>query len=119
MLILFIELPETGEQSRALLNQLSLLAAVAGNLLFSWSLLITSAVSLLCVALLYMSLRQISDHAGYVYFKTLRNTGWRSLAGVFLAFTGSEATFADIGHFGKNSVRASFLFVAYPCLMLT
>lgn len=26
---------------------------------------------------------------------------------------------ADIGHFGKNSVRASFAFVAYPALMLT
>lgn len=57
--------------------------------------------------------------AGYMYFYHLRHTGWRSLAGIFLAFTGAEATFADIGHFGKNPVRASFLLIAYPALMIT
>lgn len=63
--------------------------------------------------------KAFSPYYGYLYFKNLRHTGWRSLAGVFLAFTGAEATFADIGHFGKNSVRFSFAFVAYPALMLT
>lgn len=57
--------------------------------------------------------------AGYMYFYRLRHTGWKSLAGIFLAFTGSEATFADIGHFGKDPVRASFVSIAYPSLLIT
>ena len=41
-------------------------------------------------------LEQLKCAAGYLYFKNLRHTGWRSLAGVFLAFTGAEATFAGV-----------------------
>ena len=46
----------------------------------------------------------------------------RSIAG-FIIFYKSRfdclCCNADIGHFGKNPVRASFAFVAYPALMLT
>lgn len=47
--------------------------------------------------------------------------GWRAyilLGGVFLAVTGGEALYADIGHFGKNPIRYSWFFVALPALLL-
>jgi KUP system potassium uptake protein len=47
--------------------------------------------------------------------------GWLALVilgSVFLVVTGAEALYADIGHFGKAPIRAAWLLVAFPCLML-
>jgi KUP system potassium uptake protein len=38
--------------------------------------------------------------------------------GVFLAVTGGEALYADMGHFGKNPIRMAWLAVVLPGLML-
>ncbi len=40
------------------------------------------------------------------------------LGSVFLAVTGAEALYADMGHFGVKSVRRAWLFVAMPGLIL-
>lgn len=37
---------------------------------------------------------------------------------VVLVVTGGEALFADLGHFGIRPIRISWLFYAYPCLLL-
>jgi len=41
-----------------------------------------------------------------------------SLASVFLAVTGGEAIYADMGHFGRRAITRSWLCVAFPALML-
>jgi KUP system potassium uptake protein len=41
------------------------------------------------------------------------------LGGVFLCITGAEALYADMGHFGKWPVRASWYIVALPALLLS
>ena len=38
--------------------------------------------------------------------------------GVFLAVTGGEALYADMGHFGKKSIRLAWLCVVFPGLVL-
>jgi KUP system potassium uptake protein len=38
--------------------------------------------------------------------------------GVFLAVTGGEALYADMGHFGKNPIRLAWSFVVIPALVL-
>lgn len=40
------------------------------------------------------------------------------LGAVFLAFTGGEALYADMGHFGARPIRVAWLFVALPALVL-
>ncbi len=40
------------------------------------------------------------------------------LAGVFLTVTGGEALYADMGHFGKMPIRAAWIFVVMPALVL-
>ncbi|WP_371319872.1 potassium transporter Kup [Variovorax sp. dw_308] len=40
------------------------------------------------------------------------------LGAVFLAFTGGEALYADMGHFGARPIRIAWLFVAMPGLVL-
>jgi KUP system potassium uptake protein len=41
-----------------------------------------------------------------------------ALGSVFLAVTGAETLYADMGHFGRKAVGTTWLTVAYPCLML-
>jgi KUP system potassium uptake protein len=40
------------------------------------------------------------------------------LGGVFLAMTGGEALYADMGHFGKKPVRIAWFVVVWPSLVL-
>ncbi|KAG6468305.1 potassium transporter 25-like [Zingiber officinale] len=57
----------------------------------------------------------------YYMFKFLKKTGrggWMSLGGVLLCITGSEAMYADLGHFSQSSVKIAFAFVVYPSLLL-
>ena len=41
-----------------------------------------------------------------------------ALGSVFLAVTGAEALYADMGHFGRRAIGVSWLTLVYPCLML-
>ncbi len=50
-------------------------------------------------------------HAGSV--------GFLVLGAVFLCITGGEALYADMGHFGKTSIRYSWYIVVLPALLLS
>jgi KUP system potassium uptake protein len=41
-----------------------------------------------------------------------------ALGSVFLAVTGAETLYADMGHFGRRAIGYSWLGLVYPCLML-
>ncbi|CAH8276897.1 unnamed protein product [Arabidopsis lyrata] len=51
------------------------------------------------------------------YFRRTGRKGWISLGGVFLCITGTEAMFADLGHFSVRAIQISFSCVAYPALV--
>jgi KUP system potassium uptake protein len=44
--------------------------------------------------------------------------GMLTLGAVFLVVTGSEALYADLGHFGRGPIRAAWLTVALPALTI-
>ena len=44
--------------------------------------------------------------------------GLFTLGAVFLAVTGAEALYADLGHFGKRPIQFAWLFIVLPCLVL-
>jgi len=44
--------------------------------------------------------------------------GFLVLGAVFLALTGGEALYADMGHFGKRSIRVAWLTLVFPALLL-
>ncbi|KAL2662786.1 hypothetical protein AAZV13_02G061100 [Glycine max] len=52
------------------------------------------------------------------FFIKTGKEGWISLGGMLLCITGTEAMFADIGHFTTVSIRLAFSFVIYPCLVV-
>src|SRR5271154_2745466 len=45
-------------------------------------------------------------------------TTFAVLGSVFLALTGGEALYADMGHFGKTPVRLAWFFLVWPALLL-
>jgi len=44
--------------------------------------------------------------------------GFVILGSVFLAVTGAEALYADMGHFGRGPIRAIWFGLVFPCLVL-
>ncbi|KAL0437595.1 UNVERIFIED_CONTAM: Potassium transporter 5 [Sesamum radiatum] len=52
------------------------------------------------------------------YFRRNKDQAWISLGGVVLAITGTEALFADVGHFSVRSIQISMCSVTYPALIL-
>jgi KUP system potassium uptake protein len=44
--------------------------------------------------------------------------GFAALGSVFLAVTGAEALYADMGHFGRRPIRLAFLTLVLPALLL-
>ncbi|KAG7017880.1 Potassium transporter 4, partial [Cucurbita argyrosperma subsp. argyrosperma] len=60
----------------------------------------------------------ISPHYIIKFLRVTGKDGWLSLGGVLLAIAGTEAMFADLGHFTALSIRLAFAFVIYPCLVV-
>ncbi|XP_061359598.1 putative potassium transporter 12 isoform X1 [Gastrolobium bilobum] len=54
----------------------------------------------------------------YYFFKKNGKNAWSALGGCVLCITGSEAMFADLGHFSVRSIQIAFTFVVFPCLLL-
>ncbi|KAH9610146.1 hypothetical protein KSS87_004209 [Heliosperma pusillum] len=62
--------------------------------------------------------RALSPYYMYKFLKKTQTGGWMSLGGILLCMTGSEAMFADLGHFSQISIKIAFTFVVYPALIL-
>ncbi|GFQ06770.1 potassium transporter 8 [Phtheirospermum japonicum] len=62
--------------------------------------------------------KALSPYYMYKFLKKTRRDGWMSLGGILLCITGSEAMFADLGHFSQLSIQIAFSFVVYPSLIL-
>ncbi|HET7171251.1 MAG TPA: potassium transporter Kup [Gaiellales bacterium] len=75
-----------------------------------------------------LGLREVAGHPGIV--RSLSPTyavqfvaddpklGFFALASVFLAVTGAEAIYADMGHFGRRAITHAWLGLALPCLFV-
>lgn len=63
-------------------------------------------------------LRGINPVLGLSFLTHHGWAGFLALGSVVLALTGSEALYADMGHFGRPPIRAAWLFVVLPALLL-
>ena len=63
-------------------------------------------------------LRALSPHYGVMLLINDGFLGFVILGSVFLAVTGAEALYADMGHFGKAPIRMGWLGFVLPCLTL-
>jgi KUP system potassium uptake protein len=62
--------------------------------------------------------RALSPHYGVVFLWDNGFLGFVILGSVFLAVTGAEALYADMGHFGRDPIRMAWLAFALPALLL-
>ncbi|KAJ0960406.1 hypothetical protein J5N97_001768 [Dioscorea zingiberensis] len=62
--------------------------------------------------------RALSPYYMYKFLKKTQRDGWMSLGGILLCITGSEAMFADLGHFSQLSIKIAFTSMVYPSLIL-
>ncbi|QIG80944.1 potassium transporter Kup [Sphingosinithalassobacter tenebrarum] len=62
-------------------------------------------------------LAAFSPHYAVLFFVEDPLPAFLALGSVVLAVTGAEALYADMGHFGRNPIRVSWLFFVLPALM--
>ncbi|QDK34054.1 MULTISPECIES: potassium transporter Kup [Sphingomonadaceae] len=60
----------------------------------------------------------LSPHHALEFFLVNPKLAFLALGSVVLAVTGAEALYADMGHFGRKAISISWLYVAFPCLLL-
>ncbi|MHB8899290.1 MAG: potassium transporter Kup, partial [Thermoguttaceae bacterium] len=90
---------------------------VFGPVLVFWFL----ALALLGIVNLFQApevLKALSPHYALEFFW---HNGWQAfltLGTVFLAVTGGEALYADIGHFGTRPIRVTWFYFVLPALVL-
>ncbi|KAE8726292.1 Potassium transporter 5 [Hibiscus syriacus] len=63
-------------------------------------------------------LRAFNPYYIVAYFRGRGQQAWISLGGVVLSTTGTEAMFADLGHFSVRAIQLSFSFVVLPALIV-
>ena len=60
----------------------------------------------------------LSPHWAVAFFVHDPRRAFLAMGSVFLAVTGAETLYADMGHFGRRAIGLSWLTLVYPCLML-
>ena len=63
-------------------------------------------------------LRAIDPRHALTFFEANGYTGFVVLGAVFLAVTGGEALYADMGHFGKQPIRLAWFALVLPALVV-
>ncbi|KAL6224074.1 hypothetical protein ACLB2K_002930 [Fragaria x ananassa] len=96
---------------------ISVLSAVSGNDSLGKNAVV--GVSVLILVLLFSVQRFGTDKVGFAFAPIIMEwkKGWVSLGGIFLCITGTEAMFADLGHFNVKAIQVSFSCVTFPALI--
>lgn len=55
---------------------------------------------------------------GFDYVVRNPGTAFATIGTVFLAVTGAEALYADLGHFGRKPIATAWMWIVFPCLLL-
>jgi KUP system potassium uptake protein len=93
------------------------MAALFGPVMAAW-FLILGALGVLHLVDDLSILRAFNPWYGVRFLLENGFLGFVILGSVFLAVTGAEALYADMGHFGKKPIQAAWLYLAFPCLAL-
>ena len=91
--------------------------ALFGPIMLIW-FIVLGAIGLNEVSANPDIVRALSPTYGARFLAGEPGAGFLSLASVFLAVTGAEAIYADMGHFGRRPIMHAWLVVALPALML-
>ena len=60
----------------------------------------------------------INPYYAVIFLLTNPGIAFITFGAVFLAMTGAEALYADLGHFGRKPIVVAWLWLVFPCLLL-
>lgn len=92
-------------------------AAYFGPIVLIW-FLVLGAAGLVNIAQNTAVLEAFLPHHAAHFLMTHGTVGLLTLGAVFLAVTGAEALYADLGHFGRRPIQAAWILAALPSLTL-
>ncbi|MBY0523227.1 MAG: KUP/HAK/KT family potassium transporter [Gemmataceae bacterium] len=93
------------------------IASIFGPTMLVWFLMI-AAMGLPWVVRYPQVLSALSPHHGVELFVVYPSKGFFLLGAVVLCVTGTEALYADMGHFGRGPIRLAWYLVVFPALLL-
>ena len=76
-----------------------------------------AALGVIHIAAAWRILQALSPSPGLSFIVGHGAIGFVVLGSVFLAVTGAEALYADMGHFGRRPIQAAWLFLVLPALV--
>ena len=80
--------------------------------------IVLAVLGLLNIAQAPEVLWALSPHYAVEFFLIDPKLAFLALGSVVLAVTGTEALYADMGHFGRKAIMISWLYIAFPCLLI-
>lgn len=60
----------------------------------------------------------LNPYYAYAFLGGNPGTSFATVGAIFLAVTGAEALYADLGHFGRRPIVRAWLWIVFPCLIL-
>jgi KUP system potassium uptake protein len=93
------------------------IGSVAGWVMLLWFVAI-GAAGLPYIVRNPVVLQAVSPHHAVIFLATGGIHSFLLLGSVVLCVTGTEALYADMGHFGKTPIRLAWSFVVFPGLLL-
>jgi KUP system potassium uptake protein len=78
---------------------------------------VNAALGVIHVVSDWRILEALSPIPGVAFLHARGTVGFVVLGSVFLAVTGAEALYADMGHFGRKPIQAAWLFIVLPALI--
>jgi KUP system potassium uptake protein len=79
---------------------------------------VNTVLGLLQIPHAWVILSALSPLPGLKFLWVHGAMGFVVLGSVFLAVTGAEALYADMGHFGRRPIQVSWLFIVLPALII-
>ena len=89
-----------------------------GPVMLLWFLVI-AAIGMAAIVKRPAVLTALDPRYAVEFLRRSGTSGILVLGGVFLCITGGEALYADMGHFGKASIRRSWYLVVLPALLIS
>jgi KUP system potassium uptake protein len=78
---------------------------------------VNAALGIVHIASAWTILQALSPMPGLAFIHARGTIGFIVLGSVFLAVTGAEALYADMGHFGRRPIQAAWLLIVLPALV--
>ncbi len=95
----------------------AVVGAMFGPIMFVW-FSVLAILGIINIGAEPMVVKSLNPYYAVHFFTENRWWGFVALGSVILAFTGAEALYADMGHFGRKPIRVAWFLFVLPALVI-